>query len=110
MPFLGLLAQATVRDLPTAQAWYSAVFGTGPDAHPMDGLLEWHLGDGFGVQVWAEPDRAGRSSIVIDETDLDALHQRLVEAGLTMSGIEHATSSRILRLTDPDGNRLVFTG
>ncbi len=58
-----ILAQSTVSDLATADRWYSALFMRQPDARPMPGLLEWHLDDTFGVQVWSEPDRAGRSSI-----------------------------------------------
>ena len=76
----------------------------------MPGLLEWHLADTFGVQVWAEADRAGHSSIVLDETDLDALIARLNDAGIAHDGPQDVTSSRILPLVDPDGNRLVFTG
>lgn len=105
-----LLAQSTVSDLDTARNWYARLFSRQPDANPMEGLIEWHLTETFGVQVWAEPERAGRSSIVLDETDLDALAARLDEAGISHPGPEQATSSRILRLEDPDGNRLLFTG
>lgn len=47
----GILAQCTVSDLSTAEKWYSGILGRVPDSRPMDGLLEWHLGDGFGLQV-----------------------------------------------------------
>ena len=106
----GLLAQSTVTDLETARTWYTALFGAGPDANPMPGLLEWHLGPSHGLQVWSEPDRAGHGSVVLRETDLDAAAARLTAAGITHEGVEQATSSPILRLTDPDGNRVVLTG
>ena len=105
-----VLAQSTVSDLETAERWYSTLFMRRPDARPMPGLLEWHLGDTFGVQVWSEPDRAGHSSMVLDESDLDALAARLTEAGLDHPGTQQASSSRIVLLEDPDGNRVVFTG
>jgi hypothetical protein len=105
-----VLAHATVRDLAVAEPWYAALFERSPDARPMDGLLEWHLGDAFGVQVWAEPERAGRSTMVLDESDLDSLAARLTKAGFNHPGPQNATSSRILPLEDPDGNRVVFTG
>jgi predicted enzyme related to lactoylglutathione lyase len=76
----------------------------------MPGLLEWHLGEGYGVQVWEEPERAGRSSLVLSETDLDAAAKRLADAGITNDEPQQATSSRILPLTDPDGNRVVLVG
>jgi len=110
MTIMRLLAQSTVSDLVVAEDWYARLFGRQPDARPMPGLLEWHLADTFGVQVWAEADRAGHSSIVLDETDLDALIARLNDAGIAHDGPQDVTSSRILPLVDPDGNRLVFTG
>ncbi len=110
MSIRGVLAQATVTDLETAERWYTALFGSPPDDHPMDGLLEWHLGEGFGVQVFAEPDRAGRSCLLLDEDDLDALATRLTATGITHDGPQPVTRSRVLVLADPDGNRVVATG
>lgn len=110
MTIMRILAQSTVADLVVAEDWYTRLFGRQPDARPMPGLLEWHLADTFGVQVWAEPGRAGHSSMVLDESDLDALVARLDEAGVAYDGPQDVTSSRILSLLDPDGNRVVFTG
>jgi catechol 2,3-dioxygenase-like lactoylglutathione lyase family enzyme len=105
-----LLAQCTVSDLDRAEAWYTALAGRGPDARPMAGLLEWYLGDGFGLQVWSEADRAGGSTVVLEETGLDTAAVRLAEAGVRHDGPEPGGGARILRLTDPDGNRVVLTG
>ncbi|AXB42350.1 VOC family protein [Amycolatopsis albispora] len=110
MAITRMLAQATVTDLEQAVSWYTRLFGREPDARPMDGLVEWHLAATFGVQVWAEPDRAGRGTIVLDEADLGTRAAELDRAGIEHDGPEQATSSRILRLADPDGNRIVFTG
>lgn len=106
--FTGVLAQSTVSDLTAAEEWYTSLFGAGPDARPMPGLLEWHLGTGFGAQVWAEPERAGRSSLVLVSDDLGNAASRLTDAGIAHDGPEQATSSQILRLVDPDGNRVVL--
>lgn len=105
-----VLAQATVSDLADAERWYSVVLDRQPDARPMSGLIEWYMGDTSGVQVWAEPERAGRSSIVLGVSDLDGLAARLTEAGIEHPGPQQASASRILPLEDPDGNRVVFTG
>ncbi len=110
MSMNGVLAQSTVSDLEAATPWYTALFGRGADADPMPGLREWHLGPGYGVQVFEEPDRAGHSSIVIDEDDLDGVEARLTDAGIGHDGITQVTSSRALMLLDPDGNRVVLTG
>lgn len=110
MTFHHLLAQSVVVDLEVAERWYTALIDGPPDARPMEGLLEWHLTDTFGVQVWLDPARAGRSSLVLAESDLDAVAARLSGAGLSHEGPQPATSSRVLTLTDPDGNQAVITG
>ena len=110
MAIIRVLAQSTVSDLAIAEDWYTRVFGKGPDLRPMPGLLEWHLGETFGVQVWSESDRAGHSAMVLDDSDVDAMSARLNDVGIANEGPQTATTSRIVALTDPDGNRLVFTG
>jgi len=40
-----VMAQLIVSDLERSVAFYSALFGRGPDANPMDKLYEWHCGD-----------------------------------------------------------------
>lgn len=54
-----LLAQCTVSDLARAEQWYSQLIGRARDARPMDGLIEWHLAETFGLQVFAEPNGPG---------------------------------------------------
>ena len=106
----GLLANCTVADLHRAEEWYASLLGRAVDARPMPGLLEWHLGDSFGLQVWAEPDRAGGSTVVLTMADLDAAADRLTKAGLRHDGPEAGGGARILQLADPDGNRVILTG
>ncbi|WP_020660537.1 VOC family protein [Amycolatopsis benzoatilytica] len=105
-----LLAQCTVSDLERAEQWYASLFGRGPDARPMPGLLEWHLGKDFGLQVWSEPDRAGRSTVVLDDTDLDTVAARAGEIGIAHDGPQPGGGARVLLLADPDGNRVVYSG
>jgi hypothetical protein len=110
MTFRRLLAQAIVSDAEVAEPWYTALFDSPPHARPMDGLLEWRLADSAGVQVWRDPQRAGRSSMVLDGPDLDELAARLTAAGVEHDGPRPATASRLLLLSDPDGNQVVVTG
>jgi predicted enzyme related to lactoylglutathione lyase len=106
---VGVLAQSTVSDLAVSEDWYSALFGRPPGARPMAGLLEWRVATA-GLRVWSEPDRAGRSTVVLDTDDLDSVAARLQRIGLTDAPPQQATSSRILAIEDPDGNRVVLTG
>lgn len=105
-----VLAQCTVADLTAAERWYTTVWGRGPDARPMEGLLEWHLGGTAGLQVWVEPGRAGWSTVVLGDDDLDGLAARLARAGVAHDGPRAGGGARILLLEDPDGNRVVITG
>ncbi|SHN44707.1 VOC family protein [Cryptosporangium aurantiacum] len=100
----------TVVDLEAAVGWYAKLFGSDADARPMDGLAEWHLAPTFGVQVWADASRAGHSTMVVDDSDLDEVAVRLSREGISHPGIQEATASRVLVVEDPDGNRIVFTG
>jgi predicted enzyme related to lactoylglutathione lyase len=105
-----ILAQSTVSDLGTAERWYTALWERGPDERPMPGLLEWHLDGSAGLQVWSEPARAGRSTVVIGTDDLDAVADRLAAAGVDHEGVQPGGGGRVLQVTDPDGNRIVVTG
>ncbi len=110
MTTVRLFAQMTVTDAAAAEAWYTNLFGRAPDGRPMAGLLEWHLADSFGVQVWAEADRAGTSCMVLEQSRLDDEAARLAGVGIAHDGPQDATTQRILPLQDPDGNRIVLTG
>lgn len=110
MTYTAVLAQATVADLSAAEPWYAALFARAPDARPMDGLLEWHVTNGGGVQVWEEPGRAGSSTVVLAADDLDTAASRLAAAGIADGGPEPGGGARLLRLADPDGNRVVIVG
>ncbi len=101
-----VLAQCAVTDLDRAEQWYTRLL----DGRPMAGLLERHLGDTFGLQVWLETDRAGQSTVVLGETDLDQVAARLSAVGMEHARPEFGGGARILQLADPDGNRIVFTG
>lgn len=104
-----VLANCTVTDLERAERWYTILFERELDARPMPGLIEWHLGDS-GLQLWSEPERAGTSSVVLGETDLDAAAVRATAAGIDHDGPQPGGGARILPLTDPDGNQVVLTG
>jgi predicted enzyme related to lactoylglutathione lyase len=105
-----VLAQCTVNDPVSAERWYTTLFGRGPDARPMDGLIEWHPVDGNGLQVYCEPERSGRSTVVFGESDLDEAADRLAAGGLTRDRPQPGGPGRTLILADPDGNRVVLVG
>ena len=76
----------------------------------MDGLLEWQVTSSAGVQLWADPARAGRSTLLLAADDLDADAARLTAGGVVHDGPQPGGGGRLLQLSDPDGNRVVVTG
>lgn len=103
-----MLGNCTVSDVARAENWYARVFGRAPDARPMDGLIEWHLAPGFGVQVFADPERAGHSTVVLEVAGLDAQAERLLASGIEHQGPQPGGGARIPQLQDLDGNRVVL--
>lgn len=112
-----LFAEVIVTDVDRAERWYADLLERAPDARPMAGLVEWHWRVGptstwphFGLQVWAEPARAGGCAVTLFVGDLDATAARLAAAGVAHDGPQPGGGARVLRLTDPDGNQLVLVG
>ena len=110
MPFTHVMAGALVSDLAAAEEWYAVLFDRPPWTRPMDGLLEWYLPGGSGVQVYRNPTLAGHGSLVLRVDDLDAEAARLRTATLVDGEVEGGGGGRILRLSDPDGNSVVLVG
>lgn len=106
----GILAHCTVTDLDGAEAWYTRLPRREPDERPMAGLIEWHLGDSYGLQVWSDSDRAGHSTVVLEETDFDEAAAHATEVGIFHHGPQPGGGARILQFADPDGNRVVLIG
>lgn len=105
-----LLAQMIVSDLDRSEAWYATVLEGQPDNRPMAGLIEWQLSPHAGVQVFEDADSAGQSTLVIAVGDLDALAKRLASSGIEHPDPQAVNVGRVLQLTDPDGNQVVFSG
>ena len=109
MAINGVLAQITVSDLAQATEYYGRLFGRGPDENPMPGLLEWHFTSEAGLQLWADSNRSGKSTVVFNDDDLESVAARLDAAKIEHGGIEDATHFQILQVLDPEGNHVVFT-
>ena len=116
MTFTAVMANLTVTDLDRSRRWYAAVMGREADEAPMDGLLEWHLTPGpdarTGLQVFREPERAGRGGVVLhvgSTADLSTVLTRLDAAGIAHDEPFDATHTQVVVLADPDGNRVVVT-
>lgn len=105
-----MLAQCTVTDLNRAEAWYGKLFEREPDAVRWTGLIEWHFGRHMGLQIWYEPDRAGRSTVVLDVPGFGDEIRRLKQLDVAKEDHVSTARFRVVTLHDPDDNRVVLTG
>ncbi|MFD1794834.1 glyoxalase/bleomycin resistance/dioxygenase family protein [Paracoccus aurantiacus] len=95
-------------NLEHATEWYTALFDREPDAAPMDGLKEWHLGDKAGLQLVEDRHHAGHGTATLGVTGIEGFAKRMASGGLPMSDIQQGDFARILTLSDPDDNRIVL--
>ena len=103
-----VLAGIAVTDLEKAEVWYDNLFERAPDTRPMDELVEWHFPDGGWLQVFADPNRAGHSSITIVETDFQKRLEELNRLGIKILSVTQGDKVKICIVHDPDGNQIVF--
>ena len=103
-----IYAQVSCVDGRVSERWFSALFARPPDAKPMAGLYEWTQGDHGGLQLFENSKDAGHGTLTIIVSDIRAEHARLHAAGLAPGPLEPATTTRLVRLNDPDGNLIVL--
>jgi predicted enzyme related to lactoylglutathione lyase len=108
MTIKNALAGVAVNDMNKAIAWYGKLLGRAPDQQPMPNDVEYGFEKGGWMQIFLDPERAGKSSVTLTVDDLDAT---LLE--LEAAGIAHAEPTRTdyvdtAILTDPDGNQIVL--
>ncbi|ADB35199.1 hypothetical protein Kfla_6196 [Kribbella flavida DSM 17836] len=103
-----VLAVVPVAEFEKSCAWYEGFFGQPPDTRPMDGLAEWHLSELGVVQVFQEPDRAGRTAVNFTVDDLDAARSELSGHNIASTDpqVVSAGRQRLSIIQDPDGNQL----
>lgn len=98
------MAALAVRDVETAEEWWTRLLGREPDARPMDGLVEWHFGSGA-LQLVADADRAGGSLTTLQVSGLVADADRLRRRGIDVGDLSDTSAgAAFLTITDPDGN------
>lgn len=108
MSIIKIYAQLNCSDLTTSMPWFEKLFGRAPDARPMDGLAEWHHRDTAGLQLFDNKKDAGHGTLTLIVEGLSDKRQRLDAAGLAPGPVEPATSTSLVKLTDPDGNTVVL--
>jgi predicted enzyme related to lactoylglutathione lyase len=110
MSIVNVLTTLQVNDFDTAVRWYETLFGRAPDRRPMDGLAEWQLTTGGGVQVYLNAAAAGATTVVIGVESLDT---HIADLGSRDIGAEvfdvPSGKFRLAQVQDPAGNTLTFS-
>lgn len=106
-----VLAVVPVSDIDRSEQWYASLFGRPADNNPMPSLVEWQVLPGAWVQVFSDPDRAGRGLLNFAVDDLENHLAEIGRRGIGSDEIVDASKGvRTSSVTDPDGNRIAFIG
>ncbi|MDQ3148048.1 MAG: VOC family protein [Actinomycetota bacterium] len=104
-----MLAEIMVVDFDPAVRWYGSFFGRPPDRRPMDGLVEWQLTDGGGLQLFRKADCRGGVNVTIAVDDVDAHLATLAERGISGETFDSPLGQlRLATLRDPEGNTITL--
>ena len=107
MTITNALASIAVRDLAASSQWYEKILG--PGTHPMNEVVEWHLPNGGGLQLYAAPERAGQGSCTLIVSDIDETARELRDRGVA-ADVEPSRDDAVdtIMIKDLDGNSIAF--
>lgn len=112
MPILNLkcvISVIPVTDQDTAVNWYKKLIGRDADVVPTEEVAEWQLAGNAWIQVATDPDNAGKTTVVINVSDIDAQCTACADAGVALGEVvEYTGIVKMVDATDPDGNKIAF--
>jgi glyoxylase I family protein len=109
MTIVNVLPTLLVADFDDAVTWYQRFFGRVPDRRPMDGLVEWQLTEGGGVQVFHSADSAGTTKVTISVDDVDTYITNLAENDISAEAFDTPSGQfRLATIRDPAGNMITL--
>jgi predicted enzyme related to lactoylglutathione lyase len=103
------LAGIAVEDITEAIDFYQTLFGRPADARPMHDVAEWKTTGGGWIQVLADADRAGASSLTLVVDDLAEELGRLALLGLDPVAKAMGDFFKTAKFRDPDGNQITLS-
>lgn len=100
----------SVSDVPRAVSFYRDVIGLQP-TQASEHWVEFDVGDttfgvGQGEGIGISPGSQFSASFEVD--NLDEMHTRLTQRGVTVTGINESPVCRSCFVSDPDGNRFAL--
>lgn len=104
-----VVAVVPVKDHPAATGWYAKLFGREADVVPMDEVAEWQLASNAWVQVAADAEHAGGTTVVIGVEDIQLQRSLCTKADVPLGEVvEYPGVIKMAEAVDPDGNKVVF--
>jgi predicted enzyme related to lactoylglutathione lyase len=104
-----VVAVVPVKDHQKAVGWYAKLLGREADLVPADEVAEWQLADSAWIQVSADPERAGHTTVIIGVIDIDVQRSSCEKAGVPPGEvIEYPATIKMVEIADLDGNKVVF--
>ena len=104
-----VVAVVPVKDHQKAVGWYTKLLGREADLVPMDGVAEWQLADNAWLQVGADPERAGNTTVIIGVNDIDVQCSFCAKAGVPLGEVvEYPEIIKMAETVDPEGNKVAF--
>ena len=108
MTIKNALAGVAVKNLDDAIGWYTKLLGRAPDERPMSEVAEYRFDKGGWIQIFADGDRAGRSSVTLVEDDLEGRLEKLKVDEIAVGSVSRSDYVNTAIVNDPDGNQIVF--
>lgn len=104
-----MVAVVPVKDHRKATGWYTKLLGREADLVPADDVAEWQLADNAWLQVGADRERAGYTTVIIGVHDIDSQRSFCEKAGISIGEVvEYPEIIKMAETVDPDGNKVVF--
>ncbi len=97
-----------VDDHATAVDWYRKWIGRAPDVEPIEGVAEWQLVENAWIQVSADPEAAGQTTVVIGVEDIDAQRSACAAVDVTVGAVADYGFVKTAEAVDPAGNKILF--
>jgi predicted enzyme related to lactoylglutathione lyase len=97
-----------VIDHAEAVKWYQKWIGRAPDVEPTEGVAEWQLAPNAWIQVSADPESAGRTTVVVGVKDIDEQRSACAAAGVAVGDVSDFGFVKTAEAADPEGNKILF--
>lgn len=77
--------------------------------NPSGRFSQWQLADSVWLQVTADSERAGTSTVIVGVNDIEAQCRAFAEANVPHTEVvEYPGIIKMIEFIDPDGNKLAF--